>query len=106
LEAADILCGPLLTYPDLIGHPQVTASGMIVPVVHPAAGVQRIAGIPHRLSETPASVRLPPPLVGEHTEEVLREAGFSAVEVASLHEQGIVGAGERTASAAAMGRTY
>lgn len=106
LEAADILCGPLLSYPDLIAHAQVAASGMIVPVVHPQAGVQRVAGIPHRLTTTPASVRLPPPLVGEHTEEVLRESGFSVAEVAQLIEQGVVGTAERVADAAAMGGTH
>lgn len=104
LEAADILCGPLLTYPELVGHPQVVNNDMIISIAHPAAGVQRIAGIPHRLGGTPASVRLPPPLAGEHTEEVLAQAGFSTRDIATLTGQGIVGTPARSAGAAAAGR--
>jgi len=91
LEAADILCAPLLTYPDLVAHPQVESSGMIVAVSHPAQGRIRMPGIPQRLAATPASVRLPPPLAGEHTEEVLRGAGFSAAEIGALAEEGAIG---------------
>lgn len=100
LEAADILCGPLLSYPDLAAHPQVRSSGMITTVSHPVQGRNRVPGIPHRLAATPASVRRPPPLAGEHTEEVLGEAGFSAQEIAALRAGGVIGpAVESTAAA-------
>lgn len=91
LEAADILCGPLVTYPELPSHPQVVANEMIVSVSHPELGMNRIPGIPHRLTDTPASVRMPPPLVGEHTEEVLREAGFSTDQITGLRDDAVVG---------------
>ncbi len=101
LEVADILCGPLLTYPDLVSHPQVTTSNMIVSVSHPVQGVHRIAGIPHRLGATPASLRLPPPMVGEHTDAVLRGAGFSADELAQLQDDGVIAAATAATGAVA-----
>lgn len=100
LEAADILCGPLLSYPELAAHPQVRASGMIATVSHPVQGTHRVPGIPHRLAATPASVRRPPPLPGEHTEEVLSEAGFSAPEIAALRRGEVIGAAVGSETAA------
>jgi len=91
LEGADILCGPLLTYPELRGHPQVEANEMIVRLSHPLWGAHRVPGIPQRLAHTPASVRRPPPAVGEHTDEVLAESGFSPEEVARLRQAGVIG---------------
>jgi crotonobetainyl-CoA:carnitine CoA-transferase CaiB-like acyl-CoA transferase len=90
LEAADILCAPLLTYPELVESPHVAERRMVVEVVHPQAGGARVAGIPIRLSHTPGRVARPAPLPGEHTVEVLREAGFTDGEVADLLRRGVV----------------
>lgn len=90
LEAADILCGPLLTYPELVGHPQVAAGDMILEFAHPELGVGRVPGIPHRMQQTPPALRLPPPLPGEHTLEVLREAGYPPGEIEQLTAAGVV----------------
>ncbi len=100
LEAADILCGPLLTYPELVAHPQVAASEMILEFSHPALGSARVPGIPHRLQQTPGTLRLPPPLPGEHTVEVLRTAGFSPGEIDRLAAEGVVAVHAATAAAA------
>jgi len=91
LEAADILCGPLLAYPDLVTHPQVQANEMIVSFDHTQMGGGRVPGIPHKLQHTPGTLRLPPPLPGEHTETVLREAGFSPEEIDRLAAAGVIG---------------
>lgn len=105
LEAADILCGPLLSYPDVAAHPQVSGRGMIATISHPVQGTHRVPGIPYRFAATPASVRRPPPLPGEHTEEVLAEAGFSAQEIAALRtSQAIGAAGGSTATTSAAAR--
>jgi crotonobetainyl-CoA:carnitine CoA-transferase CaiB-like acyl-CoA transferase len=63
---------------------------MVVEVAHPQAGTARVAGIPIRLAATPGQVRRPPPLPGEHTVEVLQEAGFPPEHVAELVRRGVV----------------
>src|SRR5262249_34921634 len=65
------------TITEALGDPQVDARDMIVPLEHVAAGRVRVLGTPLKLSDTPPSVRLPPPALGQHTDSVLREFGFS-----------------------------
>src|ERR1700722_6028573 len=74
LQALKIGCGPINTLREVFADPQVQARGVVVQMPHAASahGVQVIAN-PVRLSETPADYRMPPPVLGEHTEEVLRE---------------------------------
>jgi crotonobetainyl-CoA:carnitine CoA-transferase CaiB-like acyl-CoA transferase len=64
--------------------PHTQARGMEVRIDHPVEGPMSALGIPVKLSETPGAVRRPAPLLGEHTAEVLREAGFSDEEIAAL----------------------
>ncbi|MDR7393204.1 MAG: CoA transferase [Armatimonadota bacterium] len=90
LQAADILCAPLLTYPELADSPHVAERQMVVEIAHPQAGSARVAGIPIRLSHTPGRLSRPAPLPGEHTREVLREAGYTDEEVAELLRCGAV----------------
>jgi crotonobetainyl-CoA:carnitine CoA-transferase CaiB-like acyl-CoA transferase len=88
LEALKIGCGPIKVFAD----PQMQARGVVVQMPHAASahGVQVIAN-PVRLSETPADYRMPPPVLGEHTEEVLRERlGLDEARVAKLREEGVV----------------
>ncbi len=92
LEALKIGCGPINTLAQVFADPQVQARGMVVELAHPATadGVKVIAN-PVRLSETPASYRLPPPLLGEHTASVLAERlELSEAELAGLKERGVV----------------
>ena len=92
LEALKIGCGPINTLSQVFADPQVQARGMVVDLPHPATpdGVKVIAN-PVRLSETPASYRLPPPLLGEHTASVLSERlELSEAELAGLRERGVV----------------
>ncbi len=90
LEAVEVPCGPVSTLADVFADPQTQHLGLQQKVQHPKAGEISVTGFPWRLSETPAEVRLPPPLLGEHTDSVLRELGYSDEEVATLHEEGAV----------------
>ncbi|HEY8755161.1 MAG TPA: CoA transferase, partial [Candidatus Dormibacteraeota bacterium] len=73
-----------------LAHPQVVARGMVLTTEHPTAGTLRMPGSPIKLSHHIASVRRPPPLLGEHTDEVLRELGFPATDIAALRDTGVV----------------
>ena len=71
LNEAEVPCAPIQTIDQVFAAPQVRHREMLVEIEHPKAGTVRMAGIPVKFSATPASVRLPPPLLGQHTEEVL-----------------------------------
>jgi crotonobetainyl-CoA:carnitine CoA-transferase CaiB-like acyl-CoA transferase len=90
LDAADIPCGPILTYPEVVAHPQVTHNRMVVTLDHPVLGAARVVGPPLRLSQTPPRIAAPAPLAGEHTESVLREVGITGDEIAELLALGVV----------------
>jgi formyl-CoA transferase len=73
LEAAEIPCGPINTLAEVFSMPQVEARGMIVPMEHTAIRDLRLVGSPLKFSETPVAYKRPPPRLGEHTDEVLKE---------------------------------
>ena len=92
LEAVGVGCGPINRLGQVFADPQVQARGTVVPMAHPAApdGIEVIAN-PVRLSETPAEYRLPPPLLGEHTDAVLSERlGLDPSALAGLRERGVI----------------
>jgi formyl-CoA transferase len=87
LREAGLPCGPISSVPDVFDHPQAQARDLALETQHPTAGQVRLIGFPYLLSQTPAVVRRPPPLLGQHSEEVLTELlGYSAAEVAALRE--------------------
>ena len=90
LEKVDVPCGPVYTLTDVFADPQTEHLNLRRTVEHPKAGTISVTGFPWQLSETPAEIRLPPPMLGEHTDDVLAELGYSAEEIAKLHEAGAV----------------
>ncbi len=91
LRAAGVACGPINAIADVFEHPQTVARELVVQAVHPTAGTVRFPGFPYKLSETPAAVRRPPPLLGQHTDEVLTGLlGYSDAQVAELRRRAIV----------------
>jgi formyl-CoA transferase/CoA:oxalate CoA-transferase len=73
LMSGGVPVGAINTIDRVVEHPQVAARGGLVECDHPSAGKVRVVGPPARLSETPADVRIPAPLLGQHTDAVLRE---------------------------------
>ena len=84
LTSSGVPCSGINTIEDALNDPQTAARDMIMNLQHTSLGEIKVPGIPVKLSETPGSGRRAPPLLGEHQEEVLRESGFSALEIAAL----------------------
>jgi len=91
LKAAGVPCGRINSVAEALADPQTQARQMIETVQHPAIGELKLVGMPYKLSGTPASVRRPPPTLGEHTEEILRdELGLDVAAIAALREQKVI----------------
>jgi crotonobetainyl-CoA:carnitine CoA-transferase CaiB-like acyl-CoA transferase len=84
LAAADIPAAPINTVPEALNDAQTRARGLIVQIEHPALGAAKSVANPIRFSETPVNYRLPPPLLGEHTAELLESLGYTAEEAKSM----------------------
>jgi len=91
LAEAEIPCGPINTIDKVFADPQVLARQMVVEMEHPATGKYKVVGSPMKLSATPVQYQIPPPLLGEHTEEVLKEElGYDQIQIRQLREQGVI----------------
>ena len=86
LEAARVPCGPINDLADVFADPQVREREMTVRMPHPLAGSVRLVASPMKFSATKVQYRRPPPLLGEHTAELLREFGLSDAEAAALRD--------------------
>ncbi|HEV7166493.1 MAG TPA: CaiB/BaiF CoA-transferase family protein [Micrococcaceae bacterium] len=73
-----------------VQDPQIIARGMVLEMQHPTAGKVNTVGCPIRLTRTPASVRMPPPLLGQQTDEILSGLGYDGSDIAALHARGAV----------------
>ena len=90
MHECDVPATPINDMAGVYDHPQVRARGMRASVEHPTAGEVEMAGSPMHFSRTPAAVREHPPLLGEQTDEILAEVGYTDEEIARFHEDGVV----------------
>jgi formyl-CoA transferase len=90
LEQAKVPHGAINSVPQALAHPQTVARGMVQSVPHPTAGEIKLVAPPVKFSSTPAQIQRHPPLLGEHTDEVLRELGFGEGELEQFRNNGVV----------------
>ena len=91
LSAIGVPCGPIRTVADAFRQPQVAARAMVQEVDHPSAGRIRLVGPVAKLARTPAAIHRPPPMLGEQTDEILRELlGATAEEITAWRSEGAV----------------
>ncbi|MEL7303015.1 MAG: CoA transferase, partial [Pseudomonadota bacterium] len=91
LEAAGVPAGPVLSIADMHRHPQTIAREMVPTVTHQVAGDVQTIGLPVKFSATPGAVTDPAPTLGQHTDDVLEEFGFTTAEISALREAGAIG---------------
>jgi crotonobetainyl-CoA:carnitine CoA-transferase CaiB-like acyl-CoA transferase len=89
LTAEGVPCAPVLTRTRMIQHPQVVANGIVVETDHPGAGRLRQARPAARFSGTPTTIRRGGPTLGEHTDEILAELGYSDTDITALRTEGV-----------------
>jgi len=89
MEQADLWASRVNTFPQAFSDPQVLHNDMVITVESPV-GPLKLPGFPYKLSRTPAQARLPPPLLGEHTEEILRTVGYTAEEIQAFREAEVI----------------
>ncbi|HZA53724.1 MAG TPA: CoA transferase [Candidatus Udaeobacter sp.] len=91
LNEAEVPCAPVQTIDKVFSADQVLRREMLVEVEHPTAGTVRMAGLPVKFSATPASIRLPPPLLGQHTAQILTSwLGMRSEEINELKRKRVV----------------
>ena len=90
LKAAGVPCGGVRDLEQLFADPQIIERAMVVASDHPIAGAIRQLGVPVKLGDTPGAVRTPPPVLGQHTGDVLRELGFGEAEIGRFQAAGAV----------------
>lgn len=91
LEQASVPCGPINNLKEVFENEQVLARKLKLEVPHPTAGKLKLVASPMRLSKTPTNVRMPPPLLGQHTDEILRDRlGLSAQDIDTLRKKAAI----------------
>ena len=90
LESAGVPVGPINRIGDMLADPQVAAREMVVEVDHPRAGKTKALGMPVKFSDTPAEIKRPDPLLGQHTDEILALLEYTPGEIDALCATGAV----------------
>ena len=90
LNASGIPCGPIYTVDQSLDHPQVRHRQMVVEREHPVLGIVRLLGLPVKLSDTPGDIHRTPPLLGQHTDEILHGIGVSDEELVHLRSANVI----------------
>ncbi len=90
LTDAGVPCGPIYTVDKIFADPQVLHREMVKELDHPKAGKIKVTGIPIKLSDTPGEVETAPPVLGQHTQEVLTELGYSDKDLEKLKQEKVI----------------
>ena len=90
LHPAGVPCGPINDLSDVFSDPQLLHRKMFVEMPHPTLGSIKQTGLPIKFSRTPGSLDRPPPLLGEHNKEILRELGFSDSEIDEMAQSAVI----------------
>jgi formyl-CoA transferase/CoA:oxalate CoA-transferase len=90
LQQFEIPCGLVRALDQVLTDPQLIARDMVAPLEHPVAGPIKALGVPMKLSDTPGTVRTPPPVLGEHTSSILQQLGMSEQEISRLKQDKVI----------------
>jgi crotonobetainyl-CoA:carnitine CoA-transferase CaiB-like acyl-CoA transferase len=90
MDEVQVPAGPVYTIADVFQDPHVLAREMLVEMDHPVAGKIKMTGIPVKLSDTPGTIETPPPLLGEHTKEILTNLGYNEEQIQILVENNVI----------------
>ena len=90
LQEVSVPCGAINDLADVFADPQIEARDMLQEMVHPVAGKIKQTGIPVKFSRTPGGLDMPPPLLGQHNGEILKELGYSESEIESLVKRDVI----------------
>ncbi|MDF1635295.1 CoA transferase [Mycoplana sp. MJR14] len=94
MRAADIWCGPVYGYAELVEDEQIKHNGTFVEYDHPTEGRVKTPGFPIKFSKTPSTIDRGAPTVGQHTREILKDAGYDDARIESLARAGAIAVGE------------
>jgi crotonobetainyl-CoA:carnitine CoA-transferase CaiB-like acyl-CoA transferase len=90
MEADGVPCGRIRTLDQVLTDPHVDIRDMVLERDHPSIGKIKLIGVPTKLSLTPGDITLPPPTLGQHTDEILVKLGYNIQQIAEMHEKGVV----------------
>ena len=90
LKKNGVPCGAVRDLAEVLSDPQLQARMMVLPMTHPSAGAIQVLGVPVKLADSSGGVRIPPPVLGQHTHALLEELGYSQTQVDSLREAAVV----------------
>lgn len=89
-QREDYTSGPILSYKEILTHPEILRSKMVIDMEHLVCGPIKVTNNPVKMSKTPGRISLPPPALGQHTVEVLDSLGYSDEDITKLKEEGVI----------------